>query len=1430
MIYKKIFKIIFVNIFIFLIAFTFFINQVFATATATPATGGSAISADTTGGSYTSLNGPIISEGATGDIGTGTIILNVPSGFVFDTGSTAPNVLVTRIAGSGNNNRNINGLASGSTIAVTRTSNTLAITITSKTSSGVRNSLTWQNVRARPSAGTPLASGNIIKSGTSSISGVTGSTNFGTLTEVVGVKTQLVYTTQPSSSAETNSDFSTKPVIAVRDQFGNTATSDNSTTISLSAVLSTQSCGGAAGSGTITSTPVSGVSVVSGIVAYTAMKYSYGESIKICASSSGLTSALSNAVSVSNPAPVLSLISPTSRDAGSGAFTLTLNGSGFVSDSSVLWNGFSRATTFVSSTQLTAAITAADVASVGTASVSVSNPAPGGGVSGSQTFTISVGPTSQLFLNNISSIIAGDRASYVVNRKDQAGNLVTSGNETFYLYSSATGGLSAFYDTASAGNIITSITIPNGTSSASFWYYDQVVGTSTISISDNSTAPDGTAGIDDATDQISITAATANQFNLNDPGSITAGARAAYTITRKDQFGNLVSSGNTTAYLYSDAVGQNEKFYDSATNGNIITSVIIPDGSSSANFWYYDELVGSPTITASDNVSAPDGATGIDDATDQISITATLVSQFSLNDVSSITAGTRAAYTITRKDQFGNLTTSGNTIAYLYTNSTGTSAIFYDAASAGNAITSIQIADGNSSANFWYYDDSIGAWTITASDNATAPDGAIGIVDATDQLAVNAAPIVATRFTIVVQSSATAGDTVAVTIRAEDSSGNLDTSYSGGVTLVTSGSATLGGLVSVVNGIGSVNITDTIAETVNLSLSDTQGTGLNISSTAQIIFSPGSIAQFNLNDPGSITAGTRAAYTITRKDQFGNLVSSGNTTAYLYTNATGGLSAFYDAETNGNIISSISIASGTSSGNFWYFEGAAGTWNITASDNATAPDGNTGISDSVDQIIISSGATSQFALNNPGDMTAGTRLGYVVSRKDEFGNLTTSGSQIVHIYSTDNSTSTAFYNAASGGSPISQITISSGNSSVNFWYYDDSVNTWTITASDNVTAPDGNVGIDDASDSVSVSAAPIVATRFAIAQVSDTQVGQSAAVAIRAEDNSGNVDTTFNGAVTLILTGSATGGGLVTIASGIGSANITDSTAETITLTLSDSQSTGLDVSSTRILVFTVAAVSPAPVVSPVATGGGGGGFAAPLSATVNFSGKTFPGAQITLLTISDGNIPISQREVASRNGNFNISFKGVAFGLRQFFLIATDPNQRISQSKTYALTITPSLIEQNIILPPTIGFLRRVATKGGFIAITGYGVPNREIEVELDKSLLSERVMAGNDGSWSLLLNTLDLSLGEHRVRAHQKISGETFTEFSLENSFSVISSVVSSSDLNDDGRISASDVSIFISRWLSPDSKTRLQLDFNRDGKVDAQDLSIFVRSLSF
>jgi hypothetical protein len=65
---------------------------------------------------------------------------------------------------------------------------------------------------------------------------------------------------------------------------------------------------------------------------------------------------------------------PTSAAPGGAQFTVTVNGTGFVSGAVANWNGHPRSTAFVSSSQLTVTIPASDIPSPGTAIVTVSNP------------------------------------------------------------------------------------------------------------------------------------------------------------------------------------------------------------------------------------------------------------------------------------------------------------------------------------------------------------------------------------------------------------------------------------------------------------------------------------------------------------------------------------------------------------------------------------------------------------------------------------------------------------------------------------------------------------------------------------------------------------------------------------------------------------------------------------------------------------------------------------------------------------------------------------------------------------------------------------------------------------------------------------------------------------------------------------------------
>ncbi len=89
-----------------------------------------------------------------------------------------------------------------------------------------------------------------------------------------------------------------------------------------------------------------------------------------------------------NPLPTTSSISPNSKNVGDSSFTMTVTGTNFVSGSIVRIDGIDRATTYGSSTSLTAVILTSDMTSAGTHSITVFNPTTGGGTSNAQTFTV----------------------------------------------------------------------------------------------------------------------------------------------------------------------------------------------------------------------------------------------------------------------------------------------------------------------------------------------------------------------------------------------------------------------------------------------------------------------------------------------------------------------------------------------------------------------------------------------------------------------------------------------------------------------------------------------------------------------------------------------------------------------------------------------------------------------------------------------------------------------------------------------------------------------------------------------------------------------------------------------------------------------------------------------------------------------------------
>jgi len=1035
--------------------------------------------------------------------------------------------------------------------------------------------------------------------------------------------------------------------------------------------------------------------------------------------------------------------------------------------------------------------------------------------------TVNPGMTSELFLTNPGNMTAGSRLGYLATRKDIFGNLVTNVSETFYLYSNSTGVNKAFYNAASGGSAFTSLAIGNGTSTASFWYYDELAGNWTITISDDFTSPDGAVGVIDATDAVIVTGGSTSQFAITDPGGMVAGARLGYAVTRQDSFGNMVTTGSDTLYLFSNSTGANKAFYNAESGGVTISSATIGSGTSTANIWYYDDLVGNWSIVASDNASGGDGAAGIADAVDSVAVTASSTALFLISDPGDMSVGTRLGYTITRKDAFSNLVTSGSDTVYLYTNSSGGNAKFYDANSGGAIITSVTIANTQSTGNAWYFDDAAGNWIVTASDNASAADGAAGIDDAADAVAVSAAPIVADRFVIIDPTDGTVDAPITVTVRAVDGSGSIDSTIQQDVRLYVSGSATGGGVVDIINGVGTRAVSDTLAETVTLTLSDTEGTGLNVSSTQNVAFAPGAVSQLTFTDVSTITAGSRAAYTVTRKDQYGNQVTNGNTDITLTTNSTGSSARFFDSAVDGLAITSHIISNGNSTADVWYYDEHAGSWTVTAT--------TTGATNATDVLTVSPGATAKFTLSDPGVMTVDSRLGYTVTRKDAYDNLVILNADTAYLFTNSTGTTAAFFPTSVGGSSISSITVPNNQSSANFWYYDEVEGTWTITASDNSSAPDGATNIDDGTDAVTVNPAAQTATRFAIQAASTATVGTPVTITIRAEDNSGNLATAYQNDVTLVLSGTATGGGLVDVVNGIGTSIVNASTSQSVNLTLSDTQSTGLNVSAVHVLTF-----SDAPP-----TGGliGGGSqdvivnlptVSAP-TAPFTLTGRAYPAGKVRF-SESQGSslVTVKEETITDPEGAFVFNLTGDISG-KTYGIRVSDQQGRLSPVSFVTIpedTETP--ISRTVIVPPTISLQRSTVTKGAAARVTGNATPGSTAEVSVDGRIVNVQAPVSDKGIYTVLVPTFNLALGNHTVRIRETTNDARVSDYSLQKSFTVSRLFNTRTDLNGDGRVDLLDWNIFNAKWRSTNPALRKDIDLNGDGKTDIADFAIIIQAL--
>lgn len=232
----------------------------------------------------------------------------------------------------------------------------------------------------------------------------------------------------------------------------------------------------------------------------------------------------------------------------------------------------------------------------------------------------------------------------------------------------------------------------------------------------------------------------------------------------------------------------------------------------------------------------------------------------------------------------------------------------------------------------------------------------------------------------------------------------------------------------------------------------------------------------------------------------------------------------------------------------------------------------------------------------------------------------------------------------------------------------------------------------------------------------------------------------------------------------------------------------------------------------------------------VTFSGRAFPGASI-LVVDKDmrSETPLAQDVVTSESGEFLVRFSGILQSRHSFGFVIRDQAGRPAQSKFFNVnTISEGLVEKDILVSPTVDFVRSAVPRGENLTITGYASPRHSVAVEVDGTM-GTLISAGDDGAWRLEVPTGPLEFGPHPVRVQQREpGGGRSSEFSASRSFTVSRLAVVRADFNNDSRIDIKDWSIFLSRWQSREADRHTDIDLNGDGRVDISDFSVFIRAV--
>ena len=880
---------------------------------------------------------------------------------------------------------------------------------------GSGTSITLSLTSGTPTLSCTSMSVSTNSSGVSAFAGcsLSGSTGSYTLTATSGSRTvvssaislgagsvsQLVMTTQPSATSNTDAAFSTQPVVTARDAWGNTATSYGSS-VTLRG-YSDASCG------TEVASSISGgvVTAASGMATYSTSRALKTTVVAVRADDGTRNTACVSGLTV-NPGAVNTVTfttAPSSSASSGQAFAqqpaITLRDT----NSNILGSG-TGVTLSVSPATATLACTTNPINT--TSGVSTFSGCMLTGTAGTYTLTatssgktatanvsLSFGSLSQLAITTTPTKTGNTDTALstqpVVRAQDASGNTVTSysGTVGFKGYSDGT------CTTEVAGSVVGT---PSNSSGTISFTGVRILKTSVVAIR----AVDGT-----------VQSACMNGFTLS-PGALStlafttqpsSSVSAGVAFATQPQVSGYDANGNLVGSSTSITLSSNDGGMTLSCTANPVTT---SSGVSSFSGCSLSGAAGTYTL------KAQSGAVQVNSA--NLTVGGGVQKKLAyVSPASPVTAGQCTSFTVKVQDQWNNDTISG--AAYTLNLSDGSAGgSFHNTAGCGAAaISSVSLASSTSQQTFWYKNSTAGTPTLTVS--------ATGLTSATHNLTVGSASASKLAFTTG-PASRTAGQAQpTLVVQVQDAFGNA-VSVTDSVTLSLSanpGGDSFSSVTQSTNAQGAASFTG-----VSLTKS---GTGYQITASSSGGFTSAVSSSFNITaasasklafavQPGNATAGVSlSSFSIQLRDPYDNTVASNGVSVSLAL-SSGTISSGASANTTAGLatFSSTTIQ-------------AAGTYALTASSS-----GLTAVTSSSLTISPAAANAGQSSISATGPVLAnGSNTSSVtIVLKDSFGNPISGVTPVLNVSGNGNSVSCPGATNASGSTSCTVSSSEEGQKSL----------------------------------------------------------------------------------------------------------------------------------------------------------------------------------------------------------------------------------------------------------------------------------------------------------------------------------------------------------------------------------------------------------------